>query len=205
MTVVPSVLDDPATLIRLRATAAGLAGPFVDPEMLRRIEHAEGWRHPEWVQRLTGLAGLTPRRATYRDGILVALASDADHEYLWWCQYLQTTEAQRQIGLEREAARRDRFQRHYAWGLLRERIPVPVRVEHNWYSRGHVTGNNWTVDHIVVLADLEDGRLRRPKGWALCQTRAATPRFRAVFPNGDDENRRPTCKQCLRIAERWQP
>lgn len=204
-TAIPSTLDE-TTLTQLRNEAAYLAStPFVDPRMLHQIESAAGWSHPEWVARITGQEHLTPRRADYKTGILVALASQRDHEHLWWLSYQRITAATEQAGMQREATRRRRFQDAYAWERLREAIPVLVRVAHNWYWKAHVTGNNWSSDHIVVLDDLHAGRLHRSAGMALCQTRQDDPRFDHLHQQPGDETRVPTCKQCLRIAERWKP
>lgn len=178
---------------------------FVDPTILSRVKHSPGWHDPEWLQAVTGLPNATMRGVDYRTAVFVMLAAEADHDNLLARAHARVDENLRRQDREADVRRRERLAGWEAWVALRARIPVTVEVWHNWYGRAHGSlGNQWSVDHIVVQSDFEAGRLRRGKGMALCQARPDDPRFRGVFPN-DDGERVPSCKQCLRIAERWMP
>ena len=99
-------------------------------------------------------------------------------------------------GKEADEARRE------AWAALREMLPFPVKVRHNWTKRHYefyVQGN----DHIVVLEDISAGRLTRRRGECLCETPSRAYSLRHVTSGGDeDEKRIPYCRTCLRIAGR---
>lgn len=68
-----------------------------------------------------------------------------------------------------------------------------------------------TVQHIRVLEDLDSGRITRKSGDMLCTTEAGSngkqwsSNPEAIAYDGDGRAYQPriTCKQCLRIASRW--
>lgn len=65
-----------------------------------------------------------------------------------------------------------------------------------------------TVQHIMLLEDLKDGRLVRHKGGFLCNVKRRgrlKDRDASYHVDGDGNRYTPkvTCKACLRIARRW--
>ena len=75
-------------------------------------------------------------------------------------------------------------------------------------SNGTGTYKN-TVTHVLLKENLREGRLRREKGDFLCGQKSKAQYWFdkdediAIDPNGNPYNRKITCKQCLKIMERW--
>lgn len=74
-----------------------------------------------------------------------------------------------------------------------------MAVCHNWTAR-HLDGYQQGADHIVVLADLDAGRLHRKAGDPLCWAPSRAHELRHVGANVGDEKRIPDCKACVRRA-----
>jgi hypothetical protein len=75
-------------------------------------------------------------------------------------------------------------------------------VWHNWTAR-HLDGYEQGADHIVTMEPLHVGRVTREARRPLCWTPSRAHELRHVQANGEEkEDRVPTCKACLRTAER---
>jgi hypothetical protein len=107
-------------------------------------------------------------------------------------------EAQRAASAAAAAARQAKMD---GWVVLRDRLPFPVVVWHNWTAR-HLDGYEQGADHIVLLEDLVRPWFRRDKRKPLCWTPSRSQPLRYVHGNTGDEVRVPTCKVCLRWAEK---
>ena len=194
-------------LEQLRAEAYAQRSPFIDPAAWRAV--TETHFYPEWATAILGHPYQGPNRIERWELSLLALALAAEPDrpipaavaaaHLAWDEMAKKRAAE-------DAAKRQ-VERD-AWHALRDRLPVPVTVGHNW-TMGHYDGHVAGKDHIVVQADLHVGRLHRPAKEVLCATpskktsgsRNKDP-LRGVDRDDDGEDRIPTCKQCLRISER---
>lgn len=193
--------------LRASARKSG-SGPFIDPAAFRVVQ--ETHFYPEWASAVLGRTYVANRLDPWEIKLLaLALAAEPD----------RPTPAA--VQARRDAARREEEEharavvqaaeeREAAWRTLRESLPVPVTVGHNWtvgHYDGHVTGK----DHIVVQAELHVGRLHREQYAALCETpskmNSGTPGYHrnplnALDRRDDGEDRIPTCAACLKIANR---
>lgn len=89
-----------------------------------------------------------------------------------------------------------------------EKLVISSLLENSW-GDGH---NKATVQHIVLLEDLNIGRLKRNKGEFLCSksigkfnTFHEFQQYEGIrFTDGDGKKYQPkiTCKQCLKVLER---
>ncbi len=198
-----SVLDDD-TLARLRAEMAAKASPFVNPAVLR---DAEGFMHlatDEWLSRILGRPVRVPawRYFSNADLELAVAAVKVDLIYLRALRDERAAGRQRALQAQAEAAAAARQAEWDEWVAMRERLPVPVAVMHNWTAR-HLDGYEQGADHIVVMADLNAGRLHRTARSPLCWTPSRDHQLRHVSHAFlDEEHRVPDCKACLRHAER---
>lgn len=198
-----SVLDD-AALARMRAEATAKSSPFIDPALYREAENLMHLAKDEWLSEVLGRPVKVPtwRFFSNADLALSVAAVKADRAYLealraeWWAERDRTARA------KAEAADASRQAEWDEWVALRERLPVPVVVEHNWTAR-HLDGYEQGADHIVVTKDLHVGLLHRTAHSPLCWTPSRAHQLRHVgHAFSDDERRVPNCKACLRHAER---
>jgi hypothetical protein len=199
-TVTATVLDDD-TLAMIRLECAAARSPFIDPALLREAQELMHLAPADWLNRV---AGRDVRSWTYLSNIELAVALraiKADRAHLAARAAAQRAEWDRQarerLEVERAAAQAERDQ----WQALRARLPVPVTVGHNWTAR-HLDPYVQGADHIVVQADLTVGRFRRDARSPLCWTPSRSHELRHVELSDDGEDRIPTCKACLRHAER---
>lgn len=204
MTANTSVLDD-ATLTRLRADAAAKASPFIDPALYRDAETLMHLVNDEWLSRVLARPGFAVpawRFLNNADLALTVTAIKADLIHLRASRDERAAEYQRAVRATAKAAAAARQAEWDEWVAMRERLPVPVVVEHNWTAR-HLDGYEQGADHIVVMADLHAGRLHRTARSPLCWTPSRNHQLRHVgHAFSDDERRVPDCKACLRHAER---
>ena len=68
--------------------------------------------------------------------------------------------------------------------------------------------NRATVEHVLLLEDLHDGKLHRPSGTFLCSTNTGKQWSGQTRDDHFDGEGNPyipkiTCKACLRVAQRW--
>lgn len=168
------------------------------PQQWRRLILDADRAYPEWEARY-----------------LLAFAAEQDAERL--ARYRETehrptvAEGEREPELSGAATRGSSSE----WHDLRDSLPVPVFVGHNW-SVGHHEGWATGKDHIVVQEALHAGRLHRDRHDALCETKGkkqhpgrlgnplrALDRSPEGTPGGPRERDRvPTCRKCLQIARR---
>lgn len=200
----------PEHLEQLR-TQALRTGPFANPAHLRAVQEAHFY--PEWATAVLGRPYPGVRHLHAREIALLALALNAEPD-----RPLPAAVAERRAATERERQAKARAAAEAAaaeradWDDLRARLPVPVFVAHNW-TLIHTGSYHVGKDHIVVDADLRAGRLYRPRWSALCET--AAPKKKRASYNGtnrdplrgldrhdDGEDRIPTCRACLKVAER---
>ncbi|RAL20833.1 hypothetical protein [Thermoflavimicrobium daqui] len=96
-----------------------------------------------------------------------------------------------------------------------ESLNVPVR-----WKRAHRIGRMkrkvWadgyrsnSTEHVLLMEDLHDGRLKRKAGQFLCGTRITNKNAHLILNmGGDDEERskriKVDCPKCLEVAKRWQ-
>lgn len=190
-------------LAALREQAAARSTSFVDPAQLRRVQEFTSGR-PEWASAIIGRP-FSLRAMTGRELVLLDLAAQAEPTppappraaKVWEAGY-EPTEAER-AAAERRAAR------FGEWAALRELLPVPVRVVHNYTSRRHTENHVQGVEHILVTTGLHVGRLHRAAGRALCFTPAKARDHRHMSLDSwepRDDERLPTCVACIRTAYR---
>uniref|UniRef100_UPI003F493710 hypothetical protein n=1 Tax=Nonomuraea sp. CA-251285 TaxID=3240002 RepID=UPI003F493710 len=200
----------PEQIVILHAEAYAQRSPFIDPIALRAVMGAHF--HTEWAAAILGHPYPGWNHIEDWEIVLLALALKAEP-----VRPVPAAVAERQENARRELEEAERAcsaryrAEHDAWHALRARLPIPVTVGHNatighWES-GHVTGK----DHIVAQADLNLGRLHRTARQVLCETPAKKTSgtrwpvknpLRGVDRDDDGQDRIPTCKPCLRIAER---
>jgi hypothetical protein len=206
-----SALTD-ETLEQRRATARRDAGPFVDPRLFRKVEPILATLPQPWLERVVGGPVPDRRRMGWWAWLLVDWAVEADREHLAALTEQQRAEGRARLEAEAAAAQAAWQRRLDEWLALKERQPVPVFAAHNW-TIGHYDGYVVGADHIVVLEPLHVGRFRRAAHEALCETpskrRSGGPRLPDPLSHLErepsrwtDPNRIPTCRPCLRRAER---
>jgi hypothetical protein len=198
--MIPSALDE-AALAVMRADAAAKASPFTDPALLRKAELALAGVDAAWLGRVIGHPARSWRYLSHAEMLLAVRAAETDAEHL-----AALAEAEHeQLARERQAAAAAAQAKAEAaaeqWQRLREQLPVPVTVQHNWTAR-HLDGYEQGADHIIVLEDLDAGRLRRAAGTPLCQTPSRARQQRHVSGSPGDERRLPDCTACLHHAEK---
>lgn len=193
-------------LADLRDQAIREAGPFVDPRRLRSVVARMAGRPDDWAGAILGhpYAGL--RSTRWRELVLLDLACDAEPDPPVSAARMAREEAARRATDERNARSAAEHQATVGeWRQLRDALPVPVIVLHNYTSHRHCeSGYVQGRDHIIVQADLLVGRLHRAADEPLCWTPSRAKDLQ-VFANPLDaitEDRLPTCKACLRTAER---
>ncbi|MFN2636852.1 MAG: hypothetical protein ABR585_07495 [Gemmatimonadaceae bacterium] len=188
-------------------TAARQSGPFVSPSAMHYVSQTPFY--PEWAaaiigRRFPGVRWVAPWEIT-----LLSLALNAEPN--------RPTPAAVTAGLEEARAKTKAYNQAAAkaysakldaWHALRDRLPITVTVGHNW-TIGHYDGHTAGKDHIVAQKDLHVGRLHRNAKQVLCETpakkvsgRRNKDPLRGVDRDDDGEDRIPTCKPCLKLAER---
>jgi hypothetical protein len=199
-------------LDRLRRQAHR-SGRLVDPAALAAVNGAAF--HREWAEAVLGHAYTGVRSVEPWEITLLADALAAEPDRPVPAAVAERREAHRR---EQEAAASRRAAEHAAelaaWHELRDRLPVPVVVGHN-FTLVHTGAYESGRDHIVAQADLKVGRLVRPARNALCEPPGSAASRRRASSNGTDrdplrglvrdddgEDRVPTCRACLRTAER---
>ena len=192
-----SALDD-ATLDAMRAEAEAGRSPFIDPAVLRQAQAILPGLDRAWLVRVIGHSG-SWRYFTNAEMRLAVRAAQADAEYLKAVTAARVAAAQEESRRRTERAAAEAEVEREAWITLRARLPVPVTVCHNWTAR-HLDGYEQGADHIVVMADLDAGRLHRTTRSPLCWTPSRAHELRHVTPNVGDDHRIPNCKACLRHA-----
>ena len=195
-TVIPSALDE-AALAAMRADAEATACLSTDPALLPKAELAQAGIHTAWLGRVVGHPAGSWRSLSHAEMLLAVRAAETDAEHL-----AALAEAEQQkLATRRQAtaaaAQATADAAAAQWQQLRGQLPVPVTVQHNWTAR-HLDGYEQGADHIVVLEDLDAGRLRRAAGPPLCQTPSRARQLRHVSGNTGDERRLPGCAACLR-------
>lgn len=193
----------------LRAKAYADRSPFIDPAAFRAVREAHFYR--EWAEVILGHPYRGVNHVEPWEITLLALALAAEPERpVPGAERARIEQARREREEYNRRAAAERAAERAAWEALRARLPVPVTVGHNWtigHYDGHVTGR----DHIVAQADLKVGRLARARYQVFCETpsKASSGQglytrnpLRGVDRDDDGEDRIPTCKACLRIAER---
>lgn len=194
-------------LAEMRAKARQTGG-IIDPRALHRVGHTSF--HAEWATAVLGrdfpgVRWLHPWEIT-----LIDMALDAEPDRPVPAAVRERQERARRELEDAERARHAAYlARLDAWHALRDRLPVRVSVGHNWtlghWESGQVAGR----DHIVTQEGLHVGRLHRTAKQVLCETpakkvsgRRNKDPLRGVDRDDDGEDRIPTCKPCLRVAER---
>jgi hypothetical protein len=186
----------------LVARARQEPGGFVDPTRVRRVcssPRSNLWRAEIIGRPWTGFSTITAAEL-----VLLDLADAADPAPVH--VDVASAEDDRRAALEECTSKRE------AWAAMaaeiEKRSGVRVVVRHNWTLRhhdGYVNG----ADHIVVDSPgepLRSGRLTRHHNEALCQTPSRARDLRALDTVEDRaaqaEQRLPTCRSCLHVAER---
>lgn len=190
-----------AQLTALHAQAAAHTSPFVDPAQLDRVTRFVASRH-EWASTIIGRP-FDQRPMTNLELRLLDLAAQAEPEPpaparppLPGDAGYVLTEQEQALAARHAAALAE-------WAALRQLLPVPVRVVHNYSSARHTETHVQGVDHILVTEELHVGRLHRELGRALCFTPSKTRDHRALsLSDAGDDDRLPTCAQCVRTAYR---
>jgi hypothetical protein len=93
-------------------------------------------------------------------------------------------------------------------------LKIPVR-----WKRAHRIGSlrrkAWadgyrsnSVEHVLLLDDLSDGRLKRKRGDFLCSARITNLSAHQIINMSDSDEQRSkrqkvTCPKCIEIAQRW--
>ncbi|RAS59399.1 hypothetical protein C8D87_11411 [Lentzea atacamensis] len=187
-----------AVLAGLRERARREAGPFIDPVVLRQLEGKLARAHPEWLSAVIGRPVHGWRSLGWTELVLLGLARDAEPDPPVPPRVL----AEREREALQERCRAERLeQQAEAWASLRAALPVRVSVAYNGSGRHHYAAYVSGAEHIVVREPLRTGRLRRDANRSLCWTPSRAPHL--LFENLDIPNDRiPTCKACLRTAER---
>src|SRR5215831_5944269 len=198
--MIPSALDQ-AALAALRADAAANASPFPDPALLRKAELALAGIDAAWLDRVIGHPARSWRHLSHAEMLLAVRAAETDAEHLAALAGAEHEQLTRERQAAAATAQAEAQAAAARWQRLREQLPVPVTVQHNWTAR-HLEWYEQGADHIVVLEDLDAGRLRRAAGTPLCQTPSRAGQQRHVSGSPGDERRLPDCKACLRHAEK---
>lgn len=194
-----SALTD-AVLAELRADAARHdSNAFIDPALLRQAERLLPLVDHDWLERVIG-GPVRGWRWLNNGGLHLAVqAAKVDAAHLAAVTDARNAAAQEQNRLVGEAALAARQAKVHEWAALRDRLPFPVVVWHNWTAR-HLEGYEQGADHIVLLEDFVAPWFTRDKRRPLCWTPSRSHPLRYVHGNTGDEKRVPTCKVCLRRA-----
>lgn len=209
MLVTGASLLSEGVLTDLRVRAAAEAGPFVDPRVLRAVQG--WWRHDmcEWAAAVTGREHVTDlNRLPWADWVLLARAHQLEPDppppprlTARRAELQAAEDAQRAVETARQQAQDNE------WAALRNALPVPVSIAHNYSSRHHYENYVQGADHIVVWADLNVGRLHRNAQDALCKTPSRSRHL--LLANAELERRdqedgreraRPSCRRCIYTA-----
>lgn len=193
----------------LREQARRTSGGHIDPRALHRVDRASFFR--EWATAILGRDYPGVRWLDSWEISLIDLALTAEPDRpVPAAEFERREQARRSIEAGQRAVAAAYLARLDTWHALKARLPVLVTVGHNqtighWES-GHVAAR----DHIVVQDDLQVGRLHRTARRALCETPAKNRSggrrnpdpLRGLVRDDDGEDRIPTCKACMHVAER---
>jgi hypothetical protein len=168
---IASTLDE-TVLAAMRADAEAKASPFIDPALLRKAEVVLAGIDAGWLERVVGHPVPSWRHLNHAEMLLAVRATETDAEHLGALAEVERTKLAQQRQTAAASAQAEARAAAAQWQRLREQIPVPVAVQHNWTAR-HLDGYEQGADHIVVLEDLDIGRLRRAAGTAPRSRRAA--------------------------------
>jgi hypothetical protein len=197
----------PEQLDHLRVSAYAERSPFIDPAAFRAVREAQFYS--EWATAILGHPYKGWNHVEPWEITLLALALKAEPDRPVPAAEVARQEQRR---VEREAINLAAAKAYQAeldvWHALRDRLPISVTVGHNW-TLGHYDGYVTGREHIVAQEDLAIGRLHRKAKQVFCETPSKTASgtrnkdpLRGVDRHNDGEDRIPTCKPCLRIAER---
>ncbi|MEU5834501.1 hypothetical protein ABZ820_12625 [Streptomyces diacarni] len=188
----------PEQLAELRDRARQEAGPFTDPcVMAMRVRHSG-----EWASAILGRPYDGERSLTWPERYLLHIAAQAEP-----CPPPppQATAAAAVMRAELDVAARRREEEHARavaeWDQIREHLPVPAEVRHNYTSHRHLGHYSRGADHIYLLEGITAGRLHRSARHVLCWTPSRARDLRE-FPEPATDGRPPSCRACLRTARR---
>lgn len=77
---------------------------------------------------------------------------------------------------------------------------MQMAVVHNFQSARHCEGFVQGADHLLPQVPIHKGRFARLCYQALCETRSNAHNLYFPHRSGEGDNRRPTCKACIRRA-----
>lgn len=191
----------PHQLAELRDRAARNVGSFIDPAQLSRVQRFVAGRR-DWASAILGKP-FSLRAMTTRELVLLDLAANAEPAP----PEQPRPPAPQEPGYQPTAADRAAADRNEgaacAWARLVEMLPVRVSVAYNYSGPHHYELHVSGAEHIIVREPLHAGRLHRVADRSLCWTPSRAKHL--LFAHLDDpadRNRVPTCKACLRIANR---
>lgn len=165
---------------------------------MSQLEHKLAGAYPEWMSAVLGRPVNGRRRLSWTELVLLGLARDVESEPPVPARVLAECE---RAALE-ERRRAEHLQQQVdAWASLRARLPVWVSVAYNGSGRHHYELHVSGAQHIIVREPLHFGRIHRDANRSLCWTPSRAKHL--LFENLDiPSDRIPTCKACLRTAER---
>jgi hypothetical protein len=168
---------------------------FIDPVKFRMLEHLG--RDRDW--RLSVLADERSKDALRMHVLLLAAGQDINPPLpAWLAEQREQQAEQRRREDEARAARLRALDE--AWASIWRALPQKIGVAYNYSGGLHLESYQSGAVHIILTEDLVHGRLRRVKGGAICTTDSAA-RHQEFADGGDPpEQRRATCKACLRTA-----
>lgn len=182
-------------LLALAEESARRDGQFIDPVKCRMLEHLR--RDQDWY--LSVLADERSKGRLRMHVLLLANGQDIEPQLpVGLAEWRAAQAKQRRREDEARAARLAALDE--AWASIWRALPQPVGVAYNYSGGLHLESYQSGAVHIILTADLVHGRLRRVKGGAMCTT-GSTARHQDFADAGDPpEQRRATCKACLRTA-----
>lgn len=172
-------------------------GHFIDPAKWRDFESLP--RSSDWLIAVIGHADTRAMSKVEMHLALIAHRRGIDPPLPQWL--IDKRAAQRAEEDAKSAARRERQRLlNTEWEALKAALPVDVVAAYNYSGPRHEEYYQSGADHILLRGDLSAGRLVRRAGDALCTT--PTSSRHQIFIDPDDENSLPSCKTCLRTANR---
>ncbi|MEV7013344.1 hypothetical protein [Streptosporangium sp. NPDC051022] len=195
-------------LNEMRAEARRRSAGLIDPCALNRIGCMPFY--PEWATAVLGRDFPGVRWLHSWEITLLDMALDAEPNRPTPAAVRERQEKAREDHEALQRAAADAYAaKEAAWRQLRDRLPITVSVGHNWTLGHWESGYQSGREHIVAQEDLYLGRLRRKAKQVFCETPAKVTSgrrnkdpLRGVDRDDDGEDRIPTCKACLKVAER---
>jgi hypothetical protein len=182
-------------LLALAAESLRRDGPFIDPVKMRMYEHLG--RDRDW--RLSVLADDRSHGNMCMHVLLMAKGQGIDPPMpaRLAAQRAEQAEAER-VRAEKVAARVRALDE--AWASIWKALPQRIGVAYNYSGGMHYESYQSGAVHIILTEDLKAGRVSRVKGGAMCTTPSSAQH--QIFADAGDppEQRRATCKACLRTA-----